>query len=140
MSVLEHPPSVDVSVDVSNGPALAEFEDAFRSWALDLSKPDEVLVGTHGRFTMVEIVHRLEDSRGSLSASECLQIGLAPGVAVGDAASELRYATVDPDGPRCRSFRAATYYLRGLTRLDGGVRCDGRGRCTCDHMTADSRS
>lgn len=71
---------------------------------------------------MVELSRHLGESRATLAASACVQIGLPPGVTIAAAVAALLHATIDPDGPRCRSFRAASYYLRGLARLDADLR------------------
>jgi hypothetical protein len=113
MSLLEYPSSVR-----SSALCLDELEDAFQAWAHDPAKPDVVDLGEHGDVPMVELSRRLGESRATLAASACAQIGLPSGVTIATAAAALLDATVDPDGPRCRSFRAASYYLRGLAHLD----------------------
>ena len=117
MSLLDHPSSVH-----SSALRLDELEDAFCAWAHDPAKPDVVDLGQHGEVPMVELSRRLEGSRATLAASACVQIGLPPDVTIATAVAELLHATVDPDGPRCRSFRAASYYLCGLARLDADFR------------------
>jgi hypothetical protein len=114
MSLLEYPSSVHLSAL-----RLDDLENAFRAWAHDPAKPDVVELGQHGEVSMVEVSRRLAESRATLAAFECAQIGLPPGVTIATAAAELLRATIDPNGPRCRSFRAASYYLRGLARLEG---------------------
>jgi hypothetical protein len=116
MSLLEYP-----SVR-SSALRLDELEDAFSAWAQDPAKPDVVDLGQHGEVPMVELSRRLGGSQATLAASACVQIGLPPGVTIATAVAELLHATVDPDGPCCRSFRAASYYLRGLARLDADFR------------------
>lgn len=113
LSLLEYPSSVRPSAL-----HLDELEDAFCAWAHDPAKPDVVDLGLHGDLSMVELSRRLEGSRATLGAAVCAQFGLPPGVTIATAVAALLHATVDPDGPRCRSFRAASYYLRGLARLD----------------------
>jgi hypothetical protein len=95
-----------------------ELEDAFLAWAHDPAKPDAVDLGQQREVSMVELSRQLGDSQATLATSASAQIGLPPGVTIATAVAALLHATVDPDGPRCRSFRAASYYLRGLARLD----------------------
>lgn len=116
MSVLESPESPS-SVDT---PALHsdELEHAFRAWLRGRTKPNVLDLGQHRELSMVELSRQLEGSQATLVASEAGQLGLPPNVTIATAAAALLHATVDPRGPRCRSFRAASYYLRGLARLD----------------------
>lgn len=117
MSLLEYPSPVR-----SSSLDLDELEDAFHAWAHDPAKPDVVELCQHREVSMVELSRHLGASKATLAASACAQIGLPPGVTIGTAVAELLHATVDPDGPRCRSFRSASYYLRGLTLLDDDLR------------------
>ena len=100
---------------------LDELELAFHTWAHDPDKPDVVDLGRHGEVAMVELARELTASPSRLAASACRQLGLPYGVTIGTAANELLHVTVAPDGPRCRSFRSASYYLRGLIRLDADL-------------------
>lgn len=115
MSLLDYPSVLSPALH------LDELEDAFRAWAHDPTKPDVVDLGHHGDVSMVELSRRLGGSRATLAASACMQIGVPPGVTIATAVAALLHATVDSDGPRCRSFRAASYYLRGLARLDADL-------------------
>ena len=117
MSLLEFPSSLQ-----SSALRLDELEDAFCAWARDPVKPDVVDLGQRGEVPMAELLRRLEGARTRLAPSACLQIGMPPGVTIATAVAALLHATVDPDGPRCRSIRAASYYLRGLVRLDADFR------------------
>lgn len=116
MSLLEHP-SVRWSAL-----RLDEFEDVFCAWAHDSAKPEVVELGHHGKVPMVELSRRLGASQVTLTASACAHVGLPPDVTIATAVAEPLHATVAPDGPRCRSFRAASDYLRGLARLDAVLR------------------
>ena len=139
VSLLESPPvrSPTLDLDVlASTLDLDVLEDAFAAWAHDPAKPDAVDLGAHGAVSMVELLRRVRGSTATLSASASSQIGSPPGVTIAAAAARLLHATVDPDGPQCRSFRAASYYLCGLARLDAdlrpdpaepGVRTDGSG-------------
>lgn len=114
MSLLEISPAGTTSRS-----GLDELEDAFLAWVDDPTKPDVVEFGPPSYRTVptVGLLRRLGSSRAALPAPACKQIGLPSGVTIAAAAAELLWATIDPGGPRCRSFRAATYYLRGLSRL-----------------------
>ena len=94
------------------------------AWAHDPAKPDVVDLDAHGQISMVELARGVGGSPATLPASACVQLGLPPGVTIAAAAAQLLDATIDPDGPRCRPFRAASYYLRGLVRLDADLRPD----------------
>jgi hypothetical protein len=111
ISLLEYPAVRSSAV------CLDDLEDAFCAWVDDPVKPDVVDLGQYGDIPMVELSRRLRGSQAVLPASACVQLGLPPGVSIGAAVAELLHATVGPGGPRCRSFRAASYYLRGLARL-----------------------
>ena len=116
MSLLEYP------AVRSSALGLDELEDAFCAWVDDPVKPDVVDLGQHGAVPIAELSRRLRGSQATLPASACVQLGLPPGVTIAAAVAELLHATVDPGGPRCRSFRAASYYLRGLARLGDDFR------------------
>ncbi|MEX0953254.1 MAG: hypothetical protein WDZ26_05445 [Nitriliruptoraceae bacterium] len=112
MSLLEHPSSVRSFLS-----PLDELEDAFRAWAHGTDKPDTVDLG-HRQIPMVELSRRLANSQTTLDRTACIQIGVPDGATMAAATAELLHATIDPDGPRCRSFRAASWYLRGLPSFD----------------------
>ncbi len=125
MSLLEAPSSTRSSALGSE-----TLEEAFRAWALDPAKPDVVDLGEHGNVPMVELSRQLGGSDAMLTASACAQLGVPPGATIATAAAELFHATIDPTGPRCRSFRAASYYLRGLIRLDADLQPATSGSST----------
>jgi hypothetical protein len=56
-----------------------------------------------------------------LPADLAAAIGLPASCSLGRAATELLLAVDDHAGPRCRSFRAAAYYLAGRRMLDGAL-------------------
>jgi hypothetical protein len=95
-----------------------EFEDAFIAWIHDPARPDMIEVGSAGPYTMVDLAQRLTGSQIRLGPVSAPRLGLCPDATLAAAARALLHATVDPDGPRCRSFRAAGLYLRGLARLE----------------------
>jgi len=94
------------------------LEDAFLAWAVDPAKPDTVRFDGNRHLTMRELSRRLRSSNARLSDAAVTQLGLAPGATIATGVAALLEATVAPDGPRCRSFRSACLYLRGLTRLE----------------------
>jgi len=94
------------------------LEDAFLAWAVDPAKPDTVRLDGNRHLTMLELSRRLRSSNARLSDAAVTQLGLAPDATIATAVAALLEATVAPDGPRCRSFRSACLYLRGLTRLE----------------------
>lgn len=116
MSLLEYLPSVRPSVA-----DLDELEDIFVAWMLAPAKPDVVDLRRNRQISMVELSRRLGASPSPLPAAACVQIGLPAGVTIATAVAELLHATVDPDGPRCRSFRAGMFYLRGLALLEADL-------------------
>lgn len=113
MSLLQSPPAV-----LSGVPHLDELEQVFRAWADDQTHPDVIPAGPHRGMSMTELAHLLGASDATLSAVTSAGLGLSSSTTIGTASSSLLWATVDPDGPRCRSFRAATFFLRGLVLLD----------------------
>jgi hypothetical protein len=119
MSLLRAPPGAFPTADPS-GLHPDELALAFRRWADGHAHPDSVHVG-HGEFPMTELIRLLGDSHDPLATSTAIGLGLRPGATIASAASALLWATVDPHGPRCRSFRAATFFLRGLAQLDADV-------------------
>lgn len=118
MSVLNYPSVRSSTLHVD------ELQDAFLAWVRDPDMPDVVALGDQRVIPMAELARHLEGSQTTLTDSACRRVGVPPGASIARAAAELLHATLDPDGPRCRSFRAASYYLRGLIRLDEDLRPD----------------
>ena len=112
MSILGYPPAR------STASSLDAFEDDFLDWLHDPVMPEVIAAGRDGEIAMVDLCRDLAGSPTTLSVLDARRIGLSAGATVGTAATALLHATVDPQGPRCRSFRAARYYLRGLANLD----------------------
>jgi hypothetical protein len=115
MSLLQSQPAAD-----SRAHHPDELELAFRHWADSTDHPDAVHVG-HRALPMADLARLLSRSHGELPAATCVGLGLRPGATIATAATTLLWATVDPEGPRCRSFRAATFFLRGLALLDADI-------------------
>lgn len=125
MSLLTSPSVAPTSI-LDDATRIDELEQLFRDWADDPIHPDTVVIAQHGDAPMVEVLRRLTGSDAPLAACSSRGLGLAPGTSIATAATALLWATVDPDGPRCRSFRASTFFLRGLVRLDDGADDDDR--------------
>ncbi|HEX9888346.1 MAG TPA: hypothetical protein VGA69_02625 [Nitriliruptorales bacterium] len=60
------------------------------------------------------LLDRLARSDEPLPDTCSHRLGLVAGTSFGAAARWLRWAKWDPHGPRCRSYRSASYYVRGL--------------------------
>ncbi|HEX2028973.1 MAG TPA: hypothetical protein VHF25_13340 [Nitriliruptorales bacterium] len=58
-------------------------------------------------------LHALEASTAVLPPELASRFGLAEGATYGQFVGRLLWARNDPGGPRCRSYRAAAYYLAG---------------------------
>jgi hypothetical protein len=95
------------------------LEDAFRAWVTGREKPDVLIVAAGGCHP-VPIEHalrRLSTSTQPLAPAPGAALGLCPDATVGTAAAALLQARADPAGPRCRSYRSATYFLFGRALL-----------------------
>lgn len=92
-------------------------EQAFLSWLTEPTSADEVTVSrTEDPEPLARVLGELSLSGRVLPAETAAGLGLPAGATVGQAAAELLITVRDPAGPRCRSFRAAVYYLRDLDR------------------------
>ena len=100
------------------GTALTRLETAFLGWVVDPLEADEVRLDDHERShrPLREVLEALSSSTRPLPGEAAAALGLPADTTIGQAADELRHAVADPAGPRCRSHRAAAYYLRGLDR------------------------
>lgn len=98
-----------------------DLEEAFLTWLGTYDKPALLhLDGPDAPPThLSEMLDALRDSSRRLPAAEAGELGLPPGTWLGAAASQLQHAVHDPRGPRCRSYRAAAYYLRSYHGLEG---------------------
>ncbi len=101
-----------------------DLEAAFLGWVTDPVAADEVRLDGHDRppSPMRHVLDALRSSVRPLPDEVAAALGMPAGTPIGHAVWELRAAVDDPAGPRCRSHRAAAYYLRGLDRtaLAGG--------------------
>lgn len=102
------------------GPVLVDLEVAFLRWIDGRSRCDVLQVGPPRSVTLAlkQALERLRTSTVPLSPLRAHRLGLAAGVSIGVAADRLLSARLAPRGPRCRSFRSASYYLFGLARID----------------------
>ena len=102
------------------GPAIVDLEVAFLRWIDGRARSDLLQVGPPSNVTLPleQALDRLRTSTEPLSPLRAHRLGLAHGVSVGRAADRLLWARLAPQGPRCRSFRSASYYLYGLARID----------------------
>ena len=101
------------------GASLQDLEAVFLRWLVDPVDADGLRVDGDDRSPrpLRQVMDALAVSHRSLPPEVADRFGLASGTTVGRVATELRRAVEDPDGPRCRSYRSAAYYLRGLDRL-----------------------
>jgi hypothetical protein len=103
-------------------PTVCDLELAFRAWVDDPTRPDVLSVGQDGdtSIALEQALALLVDSTAPLAPSSGRTLGLDHGACIGLAARRLLQARIHPDGPRCRSFRAAAFYLAGIARLEAG--------------------
>ena len=96
-----------------------ELEAAFQRWLVEPLAADEVHLDGRGPSprALGEVLEVLCTSRRPLSDPAAAMLGMPAGTTISQAARELQHAVEDPTGPRCRSYRAAVYYLQGLSRI-----------------------
>jgi len=104
----------------SDVPAQVPLEAAFRSWVQGHAKADLLVVGTRDPVAVPlgPALRLLETSTRPLAPAHGAALGLAEDVTIGAAAAALLQACADPAGPRCRSYRSATYFLVGRALLE----------------------
>ncbi len=109
------PPATGPSPQTS----LTELETAFERWLANPTATDEIQLDDHepSPQPLREVLEALRASRRPLPGETAATLGLPTGTTTGQAATELARAVEDPEGPRCRSYRAAAYYLRDLDRI-----------------------
>lgn len=102
-------------------------EHAFLDWLAQPTSTDELPLATgDGPEPLAPILGELSLSKRLLPAQTAARLGLPEGTTLGHAAVEVLLAVKDPAGPRCRSFRAAVYYLRDLDRDRSAWQGDGQ--------------
>ncbi|MEX2562785.1 MAG: hypothetical protein WD358_05970 [Nitriliruptoraceae bacterium] len=106
--------------DEAESPSLRFLEVAFRGWVDGYVKPEILIVGSidHPEVSMDTALRRLRHSTEPLAPAHGRMLGLDDDATIAVAADALLGACSDPDGPRCRSFRAASYFLSGLARIN----------------------
>jgi hypothetical protein len=100
---------------------MQDLEDHFLAWAESPEKSDVVELGQRRALLMTTLARRLSRSTRLLTPAAALQLGLSPATTIAVAADELLMATINPDGPRCRSYRAASFFLRGRAQLEADL-------------------
>jgi hypothetical protein len=88
-------------------------ESVFLAWLVDPVMPDELPAGPEWSAEPVtHLLGRLSLSPQRLTADQAMVVGMPAGTSLGNVAIALLLAVEDPAGPRCRSYRAATYFLQ----------------------------
>lgn len=102
---------------------LLALEAVLRHWVQGRARPELVLIHPEEGSTVSldQVLARLCSSSAPLGAACSRRLGLSDDTTVSEAAEELLFARHDPGGPRCRSFRSASYYLYGLARIAATV-------------------
>lgn len=93
-------------------------EQSFLDWLADPDKPEEVQrPGETAPTALTTLLGLVCTSSRELPAEAAATLGMPAGTTIGAAAAELVLTVNDPAGPRCRSYRAASYYLHDLHPL-----------------------
>lgn len=112
------PPDDWVDIREPAGPPLAVLENAFRRWVTGTGHADLMHVHRDVDLPLASVLEQLRASTRPLLPADAGILGLPDHASLGEAATQLLRAHVDPDGPRCRSLRSAVWYLQGLGRLE----------------------
>jgi len=100
----------------------SDAERSFERWLTSLGASDAgPIVGlVDPQQALTGMLGELIRSGRPLTSGAAVQLGLPVGTTQGHAATELLLAVNDPDGPNCRSYRSALYFLRDRddTRVD----------------------
>ncbi|TVR36546.1 MAG: hypothetical protein EA388_03455 [Nitriliruptor sp.] len=103
-------------------------ERAFSVWLAEPTSANESLLAYGDEpEALARALGELSLSRQVLPAGTAADVGLPDGTTIGHAAVEVLLAVKDPAGPRCRSYRAAVFYLRDLDRDRFAWAGDGKG-------------
>lgn len=88
-------------------------EERFLEWLLGCGQPSQQAPSHQDEPTtgLPQLLRRLSTSSRSLPPEAARILGRPEGISVGDAATEILLAVRDPAGPRCRTYRAAVYFL-----------------------------
>jgi len=109
----------DLSGSPAATPSEALLEASFRAWVEGPVKADVLVIGNHDpvKVPLERALHLLSTSTRPLAPAHGDALGLDPNVTIGMAAVSLLQACADPAGPRCRSYRSASYFLIGRAVL-----------------------
>jgi|GEM_PF-4622507 len=101
------------------GQDLLALEGVLRHWVRGRARPEVVLIDPDGggSVSLDEVLVQLCASSAPLGVDCARRLGLSADATIAEAAENLLYARHDRDGPLCRSFRSASYYLYGLARI-----------------------
>jgi hypothetical protein len=129
------PPSSPLE-DPTDAPSLTVLEDGFRRWVEGRSRPEMLHLGDDPavHLPLEQVLRRLTASTEPLWPADGRRLGLAADVRIADAAQRLLHARLDPGGPRCRSFRAASYFLVGLAHITVDDLDDGTAATRVDEL------
>ncbi len=98
-------------------PRRGDAEQAFFAWLAEPTSANErLLTGSDEPERLTQVLGELTLSSRTLPSETAATLGLSDGTTIGHVTAELLIAVNDPAGPRCRSYRAAVYYLRDLER------------------------
>lgn len=104
---------------------LQRLRDALDAWISDPSHPETARLpgpgGLEGTIVLDDLLARLRSEDTRLAARTTSRLRLPRSMTYGQLARLLWWARKDPNGPRCRSYRAALYLIE---QLDGDVRDD----------------
>lgn len=107
---------------------LQRLRDALDAWMSDPSHPETATLGApgglEGTIVLDDLLGRLRRDDTRLAATATSHLGLPRSTTYGQLARLLWWARKDPNGPRCRSYRAALYLVG---ELDDDVRDDVLG-------------
>lgn len=106
--------------DEVESPSMRFLEVAFRGWVDGYVKPEVLIVasGDQPEVSMDSALRRLRNSTEPLAPAHGRMLGLDDDATIAVAADALLAACSDPEGPQCRSFRSASYFLSGLARIN----------------------
>ncbi|MFP4148699.1 MAG: hypothetical protein ACLFUG_10705 [Nitriliruptoraceae bacterium] len=105
---------------------LPALEAVLRTWIQGRARPDIVLIDPDRgvQVSLDELLRELRASSTPLGTGYAASLGLPADATVGEAAAALLAARHDVDGPRCRSFRSASYFLNRLPPI-AAIDADG---------------
>jgi hypothetical protein len=140
ISIFPHRDRADVCPGSAASQELVALEAVFRRWVQGRARSEVVLIDPDAgsSVTLEDVLERLRASSAPLGAAGAQRLGLPDDATIGFAATELLFARQDPEGPRCRSFRSASYYLYGLARIASTAEPEPPRRPRCLQPPAES--